>query len=520
MYQQIHSDIFIHIGVNGYSMKKEEVFFTINDATIQSFGKTVFKGLSFTVENGESWAIIGQSGKERTLFLETILGRTSLVDGSISWPFAREYQERQRKLGLINSYRDLIALVSQKYTFRNKSSQQNFYYQQRFNSAESEDTATVDAFLRSVEIKRKGLWDIAEVVHLFGLEKLRNKSLIKLSNGETRKLAMAEALMKNPKLLLIDMPLVGLDVQTRERFEGILMAIQESGIQIIMTSSANEVPLSVDKIAWIGGGRLSIVDDRDSLIPLENETNSQFNLKPEVFQGLLKRDFLANSTRVIINMHDVTVKYGDKKLLDNVSWKVLPGEKWLIKGHNGAGKSTLISLVLGENPQAYANDIVLFDKKRGTGESIWDIKRPIGFVSAELARYFPVNQTCKKVVASGLFDTMGLFKKLNKDQEILVNRWMEAFQLSHLSELRLTQISLEEQRFCLLARAMIKSPTLLVLDEASQGMDEEQRNRFKATIEYFCDETDLTMLFISHYEEDIPKNINKTIELALGKTIQ
>jgi molybdate transport system ATP-binding protein len=112
---------------------------------------------------------------------------------------------------------------------------------------------------------------------------------------------------------------------------------------------------------------------------------------------------------------------------------------------------------------------------------------------------------------------MGLFRKLSKKQEALVDRWLEAFQLSHLSELRLTQISLEEQRFCLLARAMIKSPTLLVLDEASQGMDEEQRNRFKATIEYFCDETDLTMLFISHYEEDIPKKIEKTIELVLGK---
>lgn len=501
-------------------MKKEEVFFTINNATVQSFGKTVFKGLNFTVQNGESWAIIGQSGKERTMFLETILGRTSLVDGSISWPFAREYQEKQRKLGLINSYRDLIALVSQKYTFRNKSSQQNFYYQQRFNSAESEDTATVDVFLSGIESKKEGVWDIAKVVQLFGLEKLRNKSLIKLSNGETRKLAMAEALMKNPKLLLIDMPLVGLDVQTRDNFEEILRAIQESGIQLIMTSSANEVPLSVDKIAWIGGGRLSIVDDRDSLIPLENETNASINLKPEVFEGLLEKNISANAAEVIIAMNNVTIKYGDKILLDNVSWKVLPGEKWLIKGHNGAGKSTLISLVLGENPQAYANDIVLFDKKRGTGESIWDIKRPIGFVSAELARYFPVNQTCKKVVASGLFDTMGLFRKLNGEQEALVDRWMDALQLSHLSELRLTQISLEEQRFCLLARAMIKSPTLLVLDEASQGMDEEQRNRFKAIIEYFCDETDLTMLFISHYEEDIPKNIEKTIEFVSGKAIQ
>ena len=501
-------------------MKNKNVFLEIKEATVQSLGKTVFKNLNFTVQNGESWAILGESGKERTLFLETLLGRTTLVEGSIEWPFAAEYQVKQRDLGVINSFRDLIALVSQKYTFRNKSSQQSFYYQQRFNSAESEDTATVAAFLSEVEIKGEGNWDLPNVIQLFGLEELKNKSLIKLSNGETRRLAMAQALLKNPKLLLIDMPLVGLDVETRASFEGILKSIQKSGVQIIMTSSAREVPESVDKIAWISGGKLAVVEDRDSLIPLENEAFSMFDFSPEVFDGLLEDLGAAYSGQEIIKMSNVTIKYGQKKLLDNLFWQVLPGEKWLIKGHNGAGKSTLISIVLGENPQAYANDISLFGRRRGTGESIWDIKRPIGFVSAELARYFPANQTCKKVVASGFFDTMGLFKKLNKDQEIIVDKWLEAFRLSHLSELRLSQVSLEEQRFCLLARAMIKSPALLVLDEASQGMDEEQRSRFKSTIEFFCKETNLTLLFVSHYNEDIPDCIGHTLKLKQGKAIK
>jgi len=500
-------------------MKEKSIFLEINHATVQSFGRTIFRNLNFTVQNGESWAILGDSGKERTLFLETILGRTALIEGSIEWTFAAAYQNKQRSLGLINSFRDLIALVSQKYTFRNKSSQQNFYYQQRFNSAESEDTATVDAFLSEVEIKEEGAWNLSNVIRLFGLEDLRSKSLIKLSNGETRRLAMAEALLKNPKLLLIDMPLVGLDVQTRANFEGILQAIQQSGIQVIMTSTAKEVPEAVDRIGWISGGKLTIVEERDCLIPLENEAFSTFSFSPMVFDGLLETVAMPFSGKEIIKMNNVTIRYGEKKLLDNVSWRVMPGEKWLIKGHNGAGKSTLISLVLGENPQAYANDISLFGRERGTGESIWDIKRPIGFVSAELARYFPANQTCKKVVASGFFDTMGLFKKLNKEQEKMVNRWLEAFRLSHLSDLRVSQISLEEQRFCLLARAMIKSPTLLVLDEASQGMDEEQRSRFKSTIEYFCQETRLTLLFISHYDVDIPDCIAYELELKLGKVI-
>jgi molybdate transport system ATP-binding protein len=411
-------------------------------------------------------------------------------------------------------------MVSQKYTFRNKSSQQNFYYQQRFNSAESEDTETVATFLSGVEVKEEGDWNLSNVIQLFGLKDLKNKSLIKLSNGETRRLALAEALLKNPKLLLIDMPLVGLDVQTRENFEAILKAIQQSGIQVIMTSTAGEVPGIIDHIGWISGGKLAIVDDRDSLLPLENKVYSSFNFPTKVFDGLLVPVNKLLSDQTIIEMNNVTISYGEKKLLEGVNWKVLPGEKWLVRGHNGAGKSTLISLVLGENPQAYANDITLFGRKRGSGESIWDVKRPIGFVSAELARYFPVNQTCRKVVASGFFDTMGLFRKLDKEKSDLVERWLEVFQLSHLSELRLSQVSLEEQRFCLLARAMIKSPALLILDEASQGMDEEQRIRFKATIEFFCEQTNLTLVFISHYNEDFPACITHELELKLGKVIK
>jgi molybdate transport system ATP-binding protein len=501
-------------------MKEKDIFFKISHATVHSFGKTVFKNLNFTVLEGESWAILGDSGKERTLFLETILGRTTLVEGSIVRPFAADYQQKQRSLGLINSYRDLIAMVSQKYTFRNKSSQQNFYYQQRFNSAESEDTETVETFLRAVGVKEQGDWKLANVIQLFGLKDLKNKSLIKLSNGETRRLALAEALLKNPKLLLIDMPLVGLDVQTRENFEGILKAIQQSGIQVIMTSSAGEVPKMIQHVGWISGGKLAIVNNRDSLLPFKNEGYSSFNFSTKVFDGLLTSAKKPLPDQPLIEMNNITIRYGEKKLLDGVHWKVHPGDKWLIKGHNGAGKSTLVSLLLGENPQAYANDITLFGRKRGSGESIWDIKRPTGFVSAELARYFPVNQTCKKVVASGFFDTMGLFKKLDKEKSHLVERWLEAFQLSHLSQLRLSQVSLEEQRFCLLARAMIKSPALLVLDEASQGMDEEQRARFKATIEYFCEQTNLTLVFISHYNEDFPACITHELELKLGKVIK
>ncbi|SHN18283.1 molybdate transport system ATP-binding protein [Cyclobacterium lianum] len=496
---------------------QQDDFLVIENATVHHFGKTLFQELNFRVKKGESWAVLGASGKERTAFLETLLGRTSLVEGRIDRPFAHAYKEEQRKRGQVNSFRDLIAFISQKYTFKNKSNQQNFYYQQRFNSSESEDTETVGAYLAGVESRRDGYWDLDKVIRLFDLDQFANKSLIKLSNGETRRLAMAVALTKNPKLFLMDMPLTGLDVQTRERFDEVLQAIMDSGVQVILSTTAREIPASIQHHAWIGEGKLRQNHSRDELLRLEAAHMHPQELKDINFQRLLNKVNRDAGSSSVIQMKDVSIRYGTNLLLDKVNWQVLPGEKWLIKGHNGAGKSTLISLIIGENPQSYANDITLFGRRRGTGESIWEVKKPTGFVSSDLARFFPPNQTCKKVVLSGFFDTMGLFKKTNSEQEALADQWLKALKLSHAENLRLQQVSLEEQRFCLLARAMIKSPKLLVLDEASQGMDEQQRLRFKWLIDFFCRQTGMSLLFVSHYSEDIPDCIDHQIELTQGR---
>jgi molybdate transport system ATP-binding protein len=216
----------------------------------------------------------------------------------------------------------------------------------------------------------------------------------------------------------------------------------------------------------------------------------------------------------IIKLENVTIKYGDKTILDQFNWEVKPGSRWLLKGPNGSGKSTLLSLLIGENPQAYSQNFWLFDRKRGTGESIWEVKRPTGFVAPELSRYFPSNQTCRKVILSGLFDTMGLFKKVTEAQEVLAAKWMKLFDLESLAQLPISRLSLENQRWTLLARALIKQPELLILDEASQGMDEFQRRLFKDTVQQICELSSMTLVYVSHYSADIPEAVGKVKELG------
>jgi molybdate transport system ATP-binding protein len=209
----------------------------------------------------------------------------------------------------------------------------------------------------------------------------------------------------------------------------------------------------------------------------------------------------------------VSIRYGEKTILDQVNWQVKAGERWQLKGKNGSGKSTLISLLIGENPQAYSQNFWLFGRKRGSGESIWELKRPIGFVAPELVRFFPANQTVRKVILSGLFDTMGLFKKTSPEQESKADQWLQLFQLEPFTNLPIQRVPLEQQRWTLLARALIKSPKLLILDEASQGMDERQRVIFRETIQKIIELTPLTLVYVSHYQEDIPEKVNKIFEL-------
>jgi molybdate transport system ATP-binding protein len=307
-----------------------------------------------------------------------------------------------------------------------------------------------------------------------------------------------------------------LDKETRGDFGGMLSEIIDSGIHVLMSTHRDEVPEGITHLAILGENKIANAGKAEKIKGVYQSLQIENDVDPEFVKRLLVKNS-AFSFQKILDFQNIAVRYGDKQILDGINWTILPNEKWALKGENGAGKSTLLSLILGENPQAYANEIWLFDRKRGSGESIWDIKKQIGFVAPELSRFFPPNQTCIKVVLSGLFDTMGLFKKVTQEQETLAMDWLGLFHLENIANRLLSQVSLENQRFILLARALIKNPELLVLDEAAQGMDDLQRVRFRETVDLVCKIMPVSMIYVSHYEEDIPQCVDKTFILKGGK---
>jgi len=232
-----------------------------------------------------------------------------------------------------------------------------------------------------------------------------------------------------------------------------------------------------------------------------NENSAEINetlIQTDFFESVPEKD----RKHSLIRMRNVNVHYGEKVVLKNFYWSVEQGENWKIVGPNGSGKSTLLSLICGDNLQAYANEIYLFGRRRGTGESIWDIKQKIGFVSSEFQVRYRQPVTALKVVLSGFFDSIGYYRPASVTQKERALSLMELLEITNLADLDFTRLSYGQQRLILIARAMIKSPPLLILDEPCQGLDRTNRNRVLELVDLVGQNTTTQILYVTHAAAD------------------
>jgi molybdate transport system ATP-binding protein len=471
----------------------------LTDVSVTFNNIDILKNIHLTIQPGEQWAIVGKSGSGKTTLAQALTGRV-FHSGTVTFHLPD------------HNHTDRIMLIEQQHHFKNRSNTSDFYYQQRYNASDSEDTVTVQEVLQPMMEAAPGKnW--VEQLHL---THVLDEPLIQLSNGENKRLQLAKALFLDPAVLVMDNPFVGLDVEGRQTLHRIIDTIVASGIAIILITPPQELPECITHVAVLENGRLVKAGKKeDAQIAKTGEAPA---LPAEVIKKLQSSGD-NNHFATAVKMVNVTIQYGEKLILNNINWEVKKGECWSISGPNGAGKSTLLSLVTADNPQAYANELYLFDKRRGSGESIWDIKRRIGFVSPELHLYFDRGTSCFDVIASGLFDTIGLFKILSTQQKEQVKWWIELLQLQAVQQRPLFQLSLGQQRMVLLARALVKNPPLLILDEPCQGLDEEQTGYFKQLIDELCRTFNTTLLYVSHYSKDLPGCINHSAVIKNGSLV-
>ena len=467
---------------------------------------TFTEPVNWTIQAGEQWAVIGPNGAGKSLLIDLLQRKFALKAGEVNFASNGRVSDFVRCI----TFKDIYSLADC----------QNTYYQQRWHATENDEVPRAAELLGVTP--EEGIKN-EELIDLFGIRELLTKKIIYLSSGELRKFLIVRALLKHPRLLILDNPFIGLDAPSRALLVEMLQQMtQVHGVQVILLlSNPQDIPAMVNRVLPVVDRTLLPPMSREAfladkvlihrLFPTEGLTEEQ---PVEVSALPVDPEKQPATHTVTLRMEKVKVHYGSRTILQDIDWEIKNGEKWALFGPNGSGKSTLLSLVYADNPQSYANTLYLFDKKRGSGESIWDIKKRIGYVSPEMHLYYRQNVSTLKIVGSGFFDSIGLYQQCSEEQETLALAWMRLFGIDHLRDRMFQTLSSGEQRLVLLARSFVKDPDLIILDEPLHGLDVSHKKQAAAIIEQFCERPGKTLIYVTHYPHELPACVDHHFELV------
>ena len=482
------------------------------------------KPVDFDLWEGEQIAIVGDNGSGKTLLVDILTGKHPLLGDQPVYDFGPEGGDQRSRTYVSDNLRYI--------TFQDSygTTDSTYYYQQRWNQHDVDGIPTAGEVLEASaqqavrsqciahdytpdeqeQLLRKALDQKERLSQLFEVgDDLLGKAVIFLSSGELRKLQLIKALLTTPRLLIIDNPFIGLDAVMRKQLSHVLhLLISETSTQLILvTPRTDEIPPYIT--------RTVLVENKVVSPPAPNATNASGNsaATSRMDSSLLT---LHSSLPSVVHLNHVTIRYGEHTILNDINWTVREGERWALTGRNGSGKSTLLSIVYADNLQAYAHDVTLFGRRRGTGESIWDIKRRIGYMSPEMHRAYRKNLPSLQIVASGLNDSIGLYAHPTPEQEEQCRDWLQIFSAEHLADRPFLTLSSGEQRLVLLARAFVKNPDLLILDEPFHGLDLHHRAHVRTLIEQYAHQPHKTLIMVTHYEEELPPCITRRLHLPDG----
>lgn len=447
---------------------------------------------------GQCWAFVGANGSGKTALARALAGELAPRQGRAENGFERTQWV---------SFEQLQQLTDRE---REEDQSDLLDYQDPGHSA------------RDIILERGGSPErLAALARGFGIAGLLDRGFKYLSTGETRKVLLCRALIGEPDLLILDEPFDGLDVQAHAGLMQWLQGLAAAGRTLVLILNRfEEIPDFASHLGILAECELSLAGPREQvgdslalrqlahLTALEQASQALPPPDPDA----VRRHLEPGVPR--IHLRDARVVYGEQLILDGLNWQVNPGEHWQIVGPNGAGKSTLLSLVTGDHPQGYSNDLTLFGRRRGSGESIWDIKQHIGYVSTTMQQDYRVTATPRSVILSGFFDSIGVYRQPGDRQLALAEQWLALLGMERLANEPFRSLSYGQQRLLLIARAMVKHPPILILDEPLQGLDGFNRHWVKRWIDLLVAEGGTQLLFVSHHQEDAPACISHRLHFV------
>lgn len=425
-------------------------------------------------EKHVKWAVLGHTGSGKSRLMEDLRslkgplpGAFSFLQGKRILSLSQEDQSRFLDMERKRDESDILEYQDKGTTLRN------------FISLQSEELPE-------------------EYEKIFRLNSLLEQGLSFLSTGERKKSFILKYLLEQPEVLILENPLEGLDKSISSELLELLNRLPLSLILIV--SRPEDIPSDFTSWFYLNQGELTGPDTPQSILELFNETakiSLQGSLPPP-----LKRDAFQGLPRELFSLKNIELSYYGKKVLNGINWRVQQGEFWQLTGVNGSGKSTLLSLINGDNPRAYGQDITLFGKAKGSGESIWDIRSKIGMFSPALQQDFRIRTTVEEVILSGFEDSIGIYKKISGYERLLMDQWMQLVPFSIKKDWPFSRLSSGQQRLLLLIRSLVKHPPLLLLDEPLLGMDADISAYMADLINLAAKESESTLIYVSHRSEE------------------
>lgn len=328
----------------------------------------------------------------------------------------------------------------------------------------------------------------------FELTTGKHRSLRTLSTGEQKKALLTYLLSQKPDFIVLHNPYETLDKASVSLLKQQLIALsEEMPIVFIFHRQEDLLPIITQVITF----------EKDALKAVVPIAAYPFKKRDFVFDKEIPPSITTylKLPEVLVEMKNIHVEYDDRTILKDIYWTIKKKEFWQLIGPNGSGKTTLLSMIYGNNTKAYGQEVYLFGKKKGSGESVWDIKQKIGYISPSMLELFTQNHTVEQMIISGFFDSIGLYKTPSTLQIHTAAMWMDVLNVSKEKNTSFLKLSPAVQRLVLIARAMIKHPPLLILDEPLIHVDTEGAALIIALINKIAKESETSILFVSHRDE-------------------
>jgi molybdate transport system ATP-binding protein len=450
--------------------------------------------LNWEVQSGQHWVISGGNGAGKSALIAALTGTGNIISGQL--------QGLPERIGVV-SFAAQEALINQ---------------ERQKDDADILDVISIGTPVRNI------IFDdcldpqtAQKMITKFALDYLLDRAFRKLSTGESRKVMLVRALSCKPQLLLLDEPFEGLDIDTYALLQDYLQELALQVPMIMVLNRFDEIPAFITNIAYMEQGQLlHQIDKQDTeaynnLYQLLHLKTTELSVPAcDPLSSIPKLD----PSQPLVKLTDLTIKYDEFVLIDKLNWTIEPNQHWQLSGPNGAGKTAVLSIITGDHPQCYNNDILVFGFQRGQGESIWQIKQFIGYVSTALQWEYRVQISLRNVIISGFYDSIGLYSKASDRQKSIADQWLALLGMSDRADQPFQKLSYGDQRLLLIARAMVKHPPLLILDEPCLGLDDINRQLVLALIEKICAGSETAVIYVNHHPQDKIAGIENYLALA------